>query len=353
MNIHSPILRMACLLALAFGLGGAASAARGTLHLDGILQIRGGAASSARIVVLPTGGMPYAMDNVSGRFKMSLPLDGTYLLSFEREGLVTKQVYFDTSVPLDKFESELSFLFKVTLFSFGKNDVYEYAGPVGFVHYDAGKADFDYETDYTLKPGMPMFKRITTLMAQMEDRGTDGLPKAVVVSYRASNAPAGSALVVAPEVPVSSQVERSLPDHAEGALIDIRDGTVGDVPEDDPVREVLPVAQSTTAMHVEDHASTGIPVRVVGRAAEKPLEILDNRARSQRRTPNEPQVDPLSLPTEELIVERNRVITVVRVPEGTGHVSEYRRVADRHGMVVHFRDGVQIPEQIYREGTGR
>jgi len=353
MIIPTSILRPACLFVLAIGLGATVSAARGTLHLDGILQIRGGSASSARIIVLPTGGMPYAMDNVSGRFKMNLPLDGTYLLSFEREGLVTKQVYFDTSVPLDKHESELSFPFKVTLFSVGKNDVYAYAGPVGFVHYDAGRQDFSYETDYTLKPGMPMFQRISTLMAQMDDRGEDGLPKAAVITYRASNAPAGSALVVAAEVPVSSQVEHSLPDHAAGALIDIRDGTVGDVPEDDPVREVLPVAQNTTAIRVEDLAGMGIPVRVVGRAAEKPLETLDNRARSQRRTPHEPAIDPLSLPTEELIVERNRVITVVRVPEASGHVSEYRRVADRHGMVVHFRDGVQIPEQIYREGTGR
>lgn len=349
LNLPS-ITRMCCLGALALGLAGGLSAARGTLHLDGILQIRGGAASSAKIIVLPTGGMPYAMDNVSGRFTMSLPLDGTYLLSFERDGLVTKQVYFDTTVPIDKHASELSFPFKVTLFSVGKNDVYAYAGPVGIVHYDAGKQDFDHETDYTLKPGVPMFQRITTLMAQMEARGADGLPIGAVITYRASNGSAGGMAVADVGAPTGTEADRALPEPVMEALKTSSDDAIVDLPESMPrgPAEPVPLASAPSSMEELDLAS---------RIVRKPLETADARPRMLRQKPSAseavPAVDPLTLPAEELIVERNRVTTVVRVPEATGQVSEYRRVADRHGMVVHFRDGVQIPEQLYREGTGR
>jgi len=71
-----------------------------------------------------------------------------------------------------------------------------------------------------------------------------------------------------------------------------------------------------------------------------------------RRAPVAPVVvEPL--PEEELIVERQRVITVIRITENTGHVTEFRRVADRSGSIVHFRDGIAIPEHSYRAATGR
>ncbi|MEX1131827.1 MAG: hypothetical protein WEC15_01255 [Flavobacteriales bacterium] len=348
MSIQAPILRIACLFALAFGWGDAVSGARGTLHLDGILQIRGGAAPSARIVVLPTGGMPYAMDNVSGPFKMSLPLDGTYLLSFEREGLVTKQVYFDTSVPLGKHESELSFLFKVTLFSLGANDVYEYAGPVGFVHYEASEQDFDYETDYTLKPGMPMFRRITTLMAQMQDRGADGLPKAAVVTYSASNTSAGSMTVPEEGVSTLVQSENIGTEQGMAALIHAPGEALVEIAEELPTRSAKPEATPILGNKEEEKTNDDPALGDTMATTVEPPHI-----QLQRNGAIGTEMDPRDLPAEELIVERNRVITVVRVTEATGQVSEFRRVADRHGMVVHFRDGVQIPEQLYRDSTGR
>ena len=55
---------------------------------------------------------------------------------------------------------------------------------------------------------------------------------------------------------------------------------------------------------------------------------------------------------EELIIERLRVITVVRLTERTGHVTEYRRVVDRNGSIVHFRDGLNIPASLYNEWAG-
>lgn len=76
--------------------------------------------------------------------------------------------------------------------------------------------------------------------------------------------------------------------------------------------------------------------------------------RSRRPTT---RVDPLEeipvYPEEELIVERLRVITIVRLTERSGHVREYRRVADRNGGVLYFRDGLNIPASIYHQRSGR
>lgn len=56
---------------------------------------------------------------------------------------------------------------------------------------------------------------------------------------------------------------------------------------------------------------------------------------------------------DELIVERRRVITVVRLKERSGHIIEYRRVANRHGSVIFFKDGLNIPESMYHAATCR
>lgn len=320
--LHPRALYLAACLG---GLAMDAGAARGTLQLDGILAVRSDRGVSARMIVMPTGGEPMVREHVAGKFSLELPLDGTYLLSFEREGLVTKQIYFDTSVPVERHQETMSFPFKVTLFPEGKDGIYAYAGPVGIVRYAHEKNDFDYEVDYTLRPGAPMAGRIMALVKRMEQRGADGLPmRGGAVRYTAS-VPGGADAATS----ASSR-------EADAATM----GQVADAQPDDIPRAVNETQVGPAAPLV---ASTNTTRR---RALPEPRIIRLNGG-AVPETPAEP------LPEEELIVQRQRVITIVRVTEVTGHVSEYRRVADRNGQVVHFRDGVQIPEPVYRERTGR
>ena len=55
--------------------------------------------------------------------------------------------------------------------------------------------------------------------------------------------------------------------------------------------------------------------------------------------------------SEELVVERLRVTTIVRVVLNDV-TTEYRRVAHYHGGVTHFMNGSPCSEAVYREGTG-
>lgn len=336
-------------LLFAMGLAGLCSASdRGSLALDGILSIRSSEHRTARVIVLPTGGVPYALEQVAGRFDLTLPLDGTYLLSFERDGLVTKQVYFDTSVPLERRTERMEFPFKVTLNPEGKDGIYAYAGPVGVVYYEASKRDFVHVTDYTLREGAPMARRINQLMERMAVRGPDGLPlDRAEVRYRAVVPGMASHVELQADAPgttaTGSAAAMDVPSLAQVAPVP---------PHDEPM-----TAPSTTA-------STLAPVERTEPWAGKRIAAAGYPAPNAQRgngtvrhigmdaLPGPPAPDQPP-PLEELIVERNRVIRIVRVPEVTGHYTEYRRVADRFGNTVHFRDGTPIPEQLFRERTGQ
>lgn len=336
-------------LMFAMGLAGLCSASdRGSLALDGILSIRSAEHRTARVIVLPTGGVPYALEQVAGRFDLTLPLDGTYLLSFERDGLVTKQVYFDTTVPLERRTERMEFPFKVTLNPEGKDGIYAYAGPVGVVYYEASKRDFVHVTDYTLREGAPMAKRIHQLMERMAVRGPDGLPlDRAEVRYRA--VVPGMASGMEQENEAAGATTRSSSMHTDGATsspvaIDTPWETPPTVPTE-PTSNLGPVERAEPwagkqlapspypAAHAQHMAGTVQHIR---------MDALPG--------PPEPVQPP---PLEELIVERNRVIRIVRVPEVTGHYTEYRRVADRFGNTIHFRDGTPIPELLFRERTGQ
>jgi len=353
---------------------------------------------------MQTPGM--ALENVSGHFTLDLGLGRNYLLSFEREGMVTKLVYFDTNVPDEELARAFQFPFQVTLFEQGWNGVMAYAGPVGFVRYVPEKRDFLHSTDYRVVPGSPEEERIKALIVRrvgaaprswntkppavrgdlkferhgkrnglfvgkaydadgrllaegrfldaglkemhgdfvyyhlngkVESRGrfengrksgvwerfdTEGRPMAERI-YGAAALESGSKAGSAPALPVRSVVDASAEVSSPEEKLDPLD--------DHPVR-----VQATTSTSVVTRSrDTVSPVRTL------PVTVADGAEA------------PLSDRSEELIVERQRVITVVRLPQRTGHVKEYRRVADRHGAVLYFEDGRSVPYSTFHAATGR
>lgn len=378
----------------------------GSLHLDGLMIVRGDRNATARVVVtdLRTPGM--ALDNVSGHFTLDLGLGRNYLLSFEREGMVTKLVYIDTTVPDAELASDFQFPFQVTLFEQGWNGVMAYDGPVGFVRYAPEKRDFVHRTNYRIVPGSPEAERLKELISrrmgaaprswntklpaargelkferhgkrnglfvgkaydaggrllaegrfldaglkemhgdfiyyyvngQVESRGrfenghkigvwerfdTEGRPMAERV-YDAAALEPGSTAGSAPAVPARS---------ASAASAEV----VSPEPKMVAIsRQVAPAQAATSTSAVLRSREAPSPVRTL------PMTVVDvaEVAHSER--------------SEELIVERQRVITVIRLPQHTGQVKEYRRVADRHGSVLYFEDGRSIPYSAYHIATGR
>jgi hypothetical protein len=316
---------------------GASAPIRGTLHLDGILALRGSNEAQGRVVVIPLDAPEFVLEHVEGRFTTYLSLDHAYLLSFERSGMVTKQIYFDTSVPVERHASAMEFPFKVTLNPEGRDGVYAYAGPVGIVRYIAAIDDFGYETDYTLKAGAPMADRIGQLMGRSSVEAQVLTP---VVASATTTAPRSNEEVT--------------------GRLNTRAATL---PNEAPMVNRIGYADP---MELGPHGTPGTPgtasvatapfedPEIVGFDATEgpPHEATTTMEKSSGSEASATMVDQ-RIQREELIVDRQRVTTVVQVTGANGRETEYRRVVDGRGSVLYFQDGRSIPAYLYHAGIGR
>ncbi len=395
--------------------------ASGTLHLDGILMLRGDRSSMGRVVITPLDAPEQVMENVEGHFTLDLRLERTYMLSFERRGMVTKRVYFDTTVPAEESTRRFEFPFQVTLFTEGANGVSAFAGPVGYVYYLTEIGDFVHRTEYKVAPGTPEEERMAELMARVKLPEVRVLPAhtAVVSDLKwmkhgkrgqlfigKAYAPDGRLIAEGQFLDArlqemhgsfvfyhsNGQVEskgrfehghksgvwqrfdpsgRSLSDRIyDPEAMDRIDHTMAaKVAENKPASDnerVMPASvaraektNSPKAVPVRTNTVTPVAARTFPSALAKPVAL--NAGSTNNKVAGSGSVawdtrdaDAAGLGrSEELIVERLRVITVVRLQGATGHTTEYRRVADRHGSVMYFEDGRNIPASIYHARTGR
>lgn len=420
------------LVAAALALQLPTDAAEGRLHLDGLLIVRGDRTASVRVAMTQLGAQSAVMDGLTGRFMLDLDLGETYLLSFERSGMVTKLVIFDTHVPEDQQWRRFEFPFQVTLFHEGWNGIRAYAGPVGFVHYDPSRKDFVHRTDHTAAPGSPQaevlqalvsrraleapvtplpapaemaeliwerhgkraglwvgkaFTRDRRLLAQGQfiDAGLgerhgeftfyhlNGLVEshgryeqgrkvgvwqrfdragrpladriydpgvldrlAGVQAGRGSASPARdlmwSAPATAPVGSMADRIEAPMPR-----------------PTDKEVPSQHKPASAPASSSSAPRMATAVPVPG-GCGDGRPIALSDAASAPHHA---EPEMNEDGDRWEELIVERLRVVTVVRLKERSGHIAEYRRVANRFGGVFFFKDGLNIPASLYHAATGR
>lgn len=336
------------------------TADRGTLHADGVLSVKGAREGRARVTVMPMDKPAYMLPQGLSRFVLDLELDNTFLITFEQEGCVTKELYFDTTVPVEQHTAEFSFPFKVTLEDHGHAGAFTYAGPVGFIRYHAEITDFGYETDYTIKVDDSFHQR----MAVLKSTGTDpklaiAMPlaaKVVTTSYHRPGEAAPEPEVSIGEgtlAPIKSEVPRLV--HRTGG-----DATafsvVADAPAPAPVvvEVIEPVA--VNIVPVIEEPVLAIPTPKIEPVRAAPPEVIEASVPAVvpvvvDRPAVTPVVPGLGAREEQLIVERNRVITIVRIIHPDGHATEYRRVQHRYGAIFFFKDGLSVPEHMYSDGT--
>jgi hypothetical protein len=307
---------------------------RGMLHADGILTVEGADASEALITVMPADAPTYSLDRGTTRFVLELELNTKYMVRFERTGCITKDLYFDTSVPAEYLLDHYTFPFQVVLESDPRAEIKSYAGPVGYIQYLEPVNDFDYVTDYELV----IDKRIKEKIDVMQ--GTTAAPPATVTGV--GNHPELNSMDLAGDGS-SAPVERLRDEPAAG-----------------PIR-LNPVAPSSL------NNSTDVPVDIL---RDGPSAIVDPEPAPD--SANVPETAPAISPpgsssgverlvppdpsrqgrTEELIVEDNMVVTIVRITNEQGFQHEYRRIAHKFGPVFYFMDDQSIPEHMYRDHTG-
>ncbi len=348
------ILAYAFLICTAFG-------SRGELKADGTLHTRGVREGELRVTVMPLNAPAYTLPVGSTRFVLDLELDNYFVVTFEQAGCITKQLYFDTTVPADMHERSFTFPFKVTLDARDKKHAFAYAGPVGFVRYHHHVSDFGFETDYTVLVD-PSFGERT---AEMDRGGKDPIivvPTALAASVVTSG--------------YHSPEAASPPERVESAAMGTVAPMVRNIPlmvhrtgggEEEVVILVVPADEVPSPAEIEPDAPVIVPLVIVRsspvtvslppevRVLEVKLVAPSDSSTSVPMVVAITKIIPPSIAAgrqEELIVEARLVTTIVRIQHSEGRSTEYRRVAHFNGGTVFFRDGENIPEHVYVDATG-
>lgn len=318
------------------------SAERGTVRADGLFIVQGAALDRAIVRVIPSGAKAYSLPMGTERFVLDLPVNDTYLVSFERPGCPTKEIYFDTTVPVERHTEDFEFRFKVTLEHMQKERMFTYDGPVGFVRYMHELKDFGYETQYVMK----MNKDLKQRLEEYQQSGVD--PKVI-------NVPRVARVVDRKRDGTVTETRLAEEMVASGDIAPI----VREVPR--MVHRLRSSDAAITKPEVEQMKVTRgdfLPIVISAAIKELPLEpaILDVPT---LETPKAEVPDTLisapvlgvapssSIREEELIVEPRWVCKVVRITDANGRVQEFRKVTHSYGDTFFFLNGQSITSDRY------
>jgi hypothetical protein len=322
-----------------------AFATRGKLLADCIIQIKGAAGGQTRVTVMPGTSPAFVLTPTTPRFVLELVLEETYLLTFEHPGCVTKQLYVDTTVPIEMRTSDFDFPMKVVLEH--HKDPFIYAGPVGFIFYEHAITDFSYNTDYAVR----INERFAERMAELTRTGVD--PRSAIGGYTASTTPPAPAPVLVKDtvfMPFESTVAPTVAHVPPMVHRLIRPDTLARIPEVPlaPVLAMEPRAPATPLI------MPGLPEPTSHPAG------LSRIADAVAREHTEPIADttlvlalerPRQAYTRELIVEERRITTVIRFADQDDRSTEYRRVLHSSGAAYYFHDGRSITQHSYDQAT--
>jgi hypothetical protein len=322
------------------------------LRVDGKVKIKGGDLNGARAIIVANDAGTASLDQGLAHFTYALRLQTQYLFSFEKEGYVTKQVLFDTRVPVEYLAmAPFEFPFQVTLEPPPTGSSAEYVGPVGFVRFMPEREDFGYDTDYTMKVEPRMFERVREFrLAELNLRQ----PLATISSPSRLPVPAEVPPVTVPSnevqvsdrvvLPVLAPVPAPVAEVASPAPIPVKAAVPAFLPVTPPAPEPAPASARRSAPDAPGVRSTPKPT-----PAPTPVQ-------KQGATPKpmEPAIAPVlsNMREEKLIVEPTRVTTVVHIVKD-GEQVEYRRVAHRFGPVFFFRNGQSCTARQYEVETDR
>ena len=118
--------------------------------VEGRFKIDGGSVGGAKILVEKDGQQVKSIEGDS-KFEVGLDFQAIYVISFVKEGFVTKRLRFDTHVPSDRVDYGFEpFRFSVELFEqYDDVNMVVFNQPVGKISYSDLIYEFDYDTDYT------------------------------------------------------------------------------------------------------------------------------------------------------------------------------------------------------------
>lgn len=342
-------------LAMAFAVATAASA-QGRFVINGKLKVEGGGLDGCRMVVYKEGVKHRTVSSDLNKFSLELDLNSNYVLSFEKNGFVTKKLSFNTQIPTGAPQSGFTpFEFVVSLFKQydGMNTVV-FNQPVGMIRYDEKLSDFDYDTDYTKS----IQSALDEAQAAVEEKQKAEAAATAQEAKRKEQEAKEQAKAAARAAKDAEAKAKAQAKAAEKAKEPEKQAKV-----EQPVQPPTPVSPPPQAP-VAARRKQEKPAHV-RKLIRDPVAGSDGRAQTEPRINSEPSpvqaaaahasseprpkfeaTPSVRIRHQDVIVEPNQVITVVRMQENDV-VTEYRKVIRKYSGTFYFKDGKSCSQHTY------
>lgn len=397
---------MRCLLVLALALP-LFAAAQQTFTINGRVKVESGGLDGVSMVVYREGEKQRTISTGLSKFSLDLDLNTTYVLSFEKDGFVTKKLSFNTKVPGDAAANGFTpFEFAVSMFKQydGVNTVV-FNQPVGLIRYNRTMDDFDYDTDYTKSIQSALDRTMEEVKEKQQEEAKGGSSsnaaadakkkaaedKARVAAETAARqkaeldakasqkaqqeqdearkreaqqkADADAAARIAQqrkekedaEAAKKAERDRKM-DEARRKLAESKPAEAAPPPKKPaPVAKAAPPPKPAPARVAVRPAVTAQQVEGehVRRSAD-PVAMQEPSPVSPARTNEVSEARPAGpgpdnaevFRHEELIVEPGQVVTVIKLDNGKA-VVEYKKVVRKYGGTFYFKDGRSCTKMVY------
>lgn len=362
--------------------------------VNGRVKIEGGDLEGSRVVVFKNGVKERTITAGLNKFSLDLEINQSYVMSFEKNGFVAKKISFNTKAPAEAVPNGFTpFDFAVSLFKqYDDINLVVFNQPVGMIHYDSKLGDFDYDTDYTKS----IQSQLEEVLQKVEQKQKEEVAAAKVEQARAAETAKAAAKadvqakkdadVLAKAEEKRKEDERKLEEarlaeerktaqklELEQKAKEAAKPQIAEKPAEKPVEKPKPdpkpepVAPPPPAPVAKVKIPT--PKPQVHTLASKPNSGEDSRrsvpmsmaeepspvAMAKVNVKNEKRVDeptdqPEVVRNEELLVESNRVTTVIKVTMGE-HADEYRKVVHKWGGQFYFKNGITCSQLQYDSVT--
>lgn len=332
--------------------------AQGRFVINGKLKVEGGGLDGCHLVVYKEGVKHRTLSADLNRFTLELDLNSSYVLSFEKNGFVTKKLSFNTNVPPGGATAGFTpFEFVVSLFKQydGMNTVV-FNQPVGMIRYDEKLADFDYDTDYTksIQSALDDAQAAVEAKQKAEANAAADAAKQKEQEEKAK-AKADAKAAKEAEAKAKELAKANAKAEAEKKKAEAPKVVQAPPPPPAPAPEPPPVAQARKPAKAKP-APKAIPVPVEGsdqrtptepRMAEEVSPVLPAQVYAAAEPRPKFEATPVvRVRHQDVIVEPNQVITVVRM-QVDNEVTEYRKVIRKYSGTYYFKDGKSCSRLTY------
>jgi len=351
--------------------------------ITGRVKVEGGGLENTKVVVYKNGEKDRVITSGLGKFNLDLALNANYVLSFEKDGFVTKKLVFDTKVPADAAANGFSpFEFAVSLFKqYDDINIVVFNQPVGMIRYEASVDDFDYDTDYTKS----IQSQLQAVMEQVEEKQAEEQEAAKEEEKKAAEAAKAKAQAEAEakkaaETAAREEARRKAAEEAEAARLAASERkaeaerkaaearkaeeerkAAAAAARSEPTPKPTPVVTAKEEPPPPPPAPrvtrNALAARVVegedGRRPQAPVVGEEGSpvrpAQAQHGTEERPEeAVPVAATVreEQLVVEPNKVMTVIRL-EREGVSTEFKRIVHKWGGIYYFKNGDSCTREVY------